>query len=512
MKLARNVGLGLANSIWTALLGLAVVPLYIKYLGIEAYGLIGFFATTQALFQILDLGMAPTINREIARSSANGRWPEMRNLLHTLAVVYWCVAGMICLAMLVAAPVISARWLKSSALDPGAIVPALRLMGLVIACRWPTGLYIGALNGLQRIDVSSGLNIAMSTIGNLGAVGVLAFISPTVGAFFLWQAGVGVVYALVLRWAAWRALGRAGGAVFDLQALKSIWRFSATMMALTFAGLALSQFDKVLLSKLLTLDAFGQYVLAGVVASALSIVIAPFYNAIYPRFSAFIAGDQTSEVRKLYRVSGRLLAAVLFPVAMVIAVAGEELIRLWTGNPHLAQTVAPLAALLALGTAIHGTNYIPYALQLAEGKTFIPLTSCFVLLAVMIPLTIALTLLYGALGGAMAWVILHVLFVVLGTWLTHRYIGRWAGFPWLAREIGIPFLICGSLGATAVYTINLTTFSTYMRLVVVFTFALGSVLATLAVSAELRSAVFAAVVAELRRLRAHDAADDAVRR
>lgn len=499
MKLARNVGVGLANSIWTAVLGLAVVPLYLRYLGIEAYGVIGFFATTQALFQILDLGMAPTINREIARSSAAGLSGDIRNLVHTLAVIYWCVAGIICVAMVAAAPVISAHWLKSSTLSHDTIVQALRLMGLVIACRWPTGLYIGALNGLQRIDVSSGINIAMITLGNLGAVCVLAFISPTVSAFFLWQAGIGVIYAMVLRWAAWRALGRPSGVAFDARALKSIWRFSATMMALAIAGLALSQFDKVLLSKLLTLEAFGQYVLAGVVASALSMVIAPFFNAIYPRFSRFIAGDQNSDVRKLYRVSGRLLAAISFPVAMVIAVAGEDLIRLWTGNLHLAENVAPLAALLAIGTALHGVMYIPYALQLAEGKTYIPLTVTFVLLAIIVPVTVSLALHYGAIGGALAWVILHALYVVLGTWLMHRFIGRWSGFPWLAREIGVPFLICCLFGLLAMYVIDSSTFSTYTRLLLVFTLAVGSVLVTFAVSSEMRITVFAAVAAELRR-------------
>lgn len=59
MSLSRNLLAGLANSIWTALIGLAVVPLYLKYLGIEAYGLIGFFVTTQALLQLLDMGLAP---------------------------------------------------------------------------------------------------------------------------------------------------------------------------------------------------------------------------------------------------------------------------------------------------------------------------------------------------------------------------------------------------------------------------------------------------------------------
>ncbi|MFA6198778.1 MAG: polysaccharide biosynthesis protein, partial [Patescibacteria group bacterium] len=76
MKLGHNLLAGLANSIWSALVGLAVVPFYLKYLGIEAYGLIGFFVTTQAVLSLLDMGMAPTINREVARCSAAGSLQE----------------------------------------------------------------------------------------------------------------------------------------------------------------------------------------------------------------------------------------------------------------------------------------------------------------------------------------------------------------------------------------------------------------------------------------------------
>src|SRR5258708_19240988 len=95
MKLGRNLLAGMANSAWTALVGLIVVPLYLKYLGIEAYGLIGFYTTTQVLLSLLDLGLAPTINREVARSSASGEFREARNLLHTLGVVYWITSALI---------------------------------------------------------------------------------------------------------------------------------------------------------------------------------------------------------------------------------------------------------------------------------------------------------------------------------------------------------------------------------------------------------------------------------
>ena len=63
MRLRENLLAGFASAIWSALLGLAVVPFYLEYLGIEAYGLIGFSVTMQALLQLLDMGLASTINR-----------------------------------------------------------------------------------------------------------------------------------------------------------------------------------------------------------------------------------------------------------------------------------------------------------------------------------------------------------------------------------------------------------------------------------------------------------------
>ena len=57
-------------------MGLIFVPVYIKYLGIESYGLIGFFASMQAWFALLDMGMTPTLGREIARFTGGSRTVE----------------------------------------------------------------------------------------------------------------------------------------------------------------------------------------------------------------------------------------------------------------------------------------------------------------------------------------------------------------------------------------------------------------------------------------------------
>ena len=137
MALSRNLLAGIANSAWSALIALAVVPLYLKYLGIEAYGLIGFFVTTQALLAALDFGLTPTINREVARCSASGNIREAGNLLHTLAVIYWAMGALIALLLAVLSPLISDYWLQSRQLPRETINHAVILMGLIIGCRWP---------------------------------------------------------------------------------------------------------------------------------------------------------------------------------------------------------------------------------------------------------------------------------------------------------------------------------------------------------------------------------------
>lgn len=450
MSLKRNFSIGLLSSVWSAFISLAVVPLYLKYLGIEAYGLIGFFATTQAVLTCLDMGMAPTINREVARYSASGEIKEAGKLLHTLAIIYWGMAVVIAILMLVLAPWIAEYWLQSKKLPLQTVSHAVMLMGLVVACRWPIGLYQGALIGAQRLTVSSSISIVMATIGNLGAIIVLAFISPSIEAFFTWQACIGLIYASIIRWGAWQVIGRTKGTRFEVDKLKSIWRFSVGMSGITVSGIVLMQLDKVLLSRILSLEDFGRYALAGVVANGLYIILTPTFNVVYPRLSALIVTNETKNLIDLYRSGTRLFSAVFFPIALAAAVFSEEILFLWTGNLSLASNTAPIASLLLIGTALNGIMHFPYALQLAYGMTRLPLTINAILIVVMIPTTTLLAFKYGAIGGAAAWTILNGIYLSIGTWFTHKSLLKGIGLTWFLFDVGVPFsismLIVGGIG------------------------------------------------------------------
>ncbi len=489
MKLGRNLIVGLSDSAWTAILGFIVVPLYLKFLGLEAYGLIGFFVAIQSVLVLLDLGLAQTINREVARCAASGNMREVRNLLHTLAVIYWCVACLIALLFFMLSPYIATYWLNSETLTQESLAHAVMLMGFVIACRWPIGLYKGALIGAQRLAVSSTVNIVMVTVGNVGVVGVLAFVSPSIEAFFVWQAIVGILYAVVIRFVAWRIIGVDDQVKIDLEGLKRIWRFSMGVAAVTISSVILTQIDKVLLSKLLSLEEFGGYALAGVLASGLYVILVPVFNTIFPRMSLLVARGDTKALVEFYRLGTRLLTATLFPVTIAAAYFSKDLIHLWTGDLTLATNISQVVSLLLLGTALNGTMIFPYALQLAYGMTRLPLMISAILAIIFVPLIFFLAKTYGAVGGALAWFSLNVVYLFFGTWLTHRFLLKGISAKWLLLDVLIPLGLSIFIVGSAGNIVQEMPYAHYVKLLLSAGLAMLACITIVMTSSQLRSIV-----------------------
>ena len=81
-RFTANIVANLLGQSWSVLVSIAVIPLYIKFLGIEAYGLLGFYMMLQGILQVLDLGLSPTMNRELARySTMSDKAGEARDLV-----------------------------------------------------------------------------------------------------------------------------------------------------------------------------------------------------------------------------------------------------------------------------------------------------------------------------------------------------------------------------------------------------------------------------------------------
>lgn len=437
----RNIAANFGGNFWTGLMGLIFVPLYIRFLGIEAYGLMGIFATLLAIFGLLDMGLGATMTREMARLSVHEeKTQDMQDLVRTLEIPYWAVGLLVSVIVILLSPFIAYRWVNAENLSPKSVKTAIMIMGLAIAFEWPISLYSGGLMGLQRQVLLNAITSVIATLRGVGAVLILWLVSPTIEGFFLWQIVVSVTHAGLMAFSLWRSLPAAAETPrFRYQLLRNVWRFAAGMTGVSVLATILMQLDKVILSRMLSLQMFGYYTLASVVAMTLYRFSGPIFSGTYPRFINLVAVGANEELTNLYHNAAQLLSVTVLPAALVVALFSQEILLLWTRSPVTVGHTHLLVSILVAGTAINGILNIPYALQLAYGWTRLAFLGNLVSVLLLVPLMIALTKWYGAVGAASVWVILNIGYILVSIPIMHRRFLPSEKWRWYSVDVGLPF-------------------------------------------------------------------------
>jgi O-antigen/teichoic acid export membrane protein len=447
-RLKSNIIANFLGRGWSAIMGLAFVPLYIKFMGIEAYGIVGFSVIIQSISNLLDMGLSSTLNRELAiLSSKEGTTQESRDLVRTLETIYWSVTVVIGLSVSAISPLLAKSWIRSQQLSPDSIQLAIALMGVVIACQFPFSLYSGGLLGLQKQVLLSGITVTMATLRGIGMILVLWLVSPTIQAFFIWQAIVSLLQTIVTAFFLWRSLPASHiPSHFRKDVWLRIWRFAASMSGISLVSVILIQADKMILSKMLTLENFGYYNLAGTVASGVTIVTSPIFSSVYPRFSQLVAQGEEVKLTVLYHKISQLLSLLVIPLSVTLSIFSKDVLLLWTGSPEIAEKTYLLVSILTISTSLHSLMNVPYALQLAYGWTKLAFYINVVAIGLLIPLMLSLTSYYSAVGAAVVWIILTSGYILIGIPLMHSRLLKREMFKWYYQDVAKPLIAAISVG------------------------------------------------------------------
>ena len=442
MSFKKNIIANFAGSVWGALISLASVPFYIFFLGVEAYGLIGFFATLQILFSILEMGLGAANQREFAKYRGGQSDKEnLSNLVRVLAVIYWVTALVVGILIVLLAPWLARNWLNIKQLSLHDTHLTIVLMGLSFAIRWPSLLYSGGLMGMQKQVPLNWIKAATDAMRGVGSVLILWLISSTITAFFSWQIIVELVNTLVLRGALRKYFPQCKG-VKDIQfkQLRRVWKFAAGMGGISILVVILMQLDKVILSRLLTLESFGYYTIAGSLSLGLTLLIRPIFSATYPKLTQLVELKDEEQIKRIYHDSCQLMSVLIVPLALVVSFFSKEVLYLWTNNLAVAEHAHSVLSILIIGTALNGIMNVPYALQLAHGWTRLTFYMNLVAVAILAPLIIVMTNHYGAEGAALVWVLLNGGYVFIGIHLMHHRLLPSEKWEWYLKDMALPVL------------------------------------------------------------------------
>jgi len=451
----RDVIANYLGSAWVALVNIAFVPLYVRYLGVEAYGLIGLFASFQTWLTLLDGGLTPTLSRELALAESGVRAPQsVRDLVVTAEMTFAAIIALIATSFLFLAPWLVDHWIRTKDLGPREVVHAFQAMGFLLGIRWLASLYRGAYVGLQRQVWFNSWSSVFATLRGVGTIAALAYLSRSVVTFFIVQSIISAVESLFLAISVRRFLPHAQrSGRFRIESVAGVWRFAAGMTILALLGLLLTQVDKLLLSKLLPLSAFGSYMVANSIAAGLYLLVAPITNVSYPRFVSQVASCDQRRLAEIYHRFAQATAVMVMPAGIVLALFANRALTLWTGSAEIGQKAAIFVSLLALGNMLHGLMHTSYTLQLAYGWTRFNIIVNAVAVVLLLPALYFGIRTYGAVAAAFLWAVLNLAYVVIATPLVHRQLLRSEMVRWYRQSVLLPG-VCAGAAASAVWILT----------------------------------------------------------
>ncbi len=490
MSLKSNILANYASQLYVTVIGIVLVPIYVSYMGAEAYGLVGFFAMLQAWFAMLDLGLSPTIARETARYRGGAMSAlAYRQLFRSLSLIFFCVAVMGGGLLWSLSEIVSTRWLKVEHLAQTEVVLAVQIMAISVALRWMGGLYRGVITGSERLVWMSGFNAVMATLRFVAVLVSMKVFGFTPFVFFVHQLVVALIEMLglflVSRWLLPRHVGQIG---WSFRPVQPLLKFGLTIAFTSTVWIMVTQTDKLVLSGILPLAEYGYFTLAVLVAGGILVISGPISSAIMPRMARLNAEGKYEELVRVYRNSTQLVSVVAGSASLTISFFSQQLLFAWTGNYELSLNAAPILTLYAVGNGFLAVSAFPYYLQYAKGDLRYHLLGNVVLVGLMIPAIIYAASTFGAVGAGFVWVVLNFVYLLIWVAYVHRKLLPGLHVSWVT--VDILYVVIPALCVAFVYQLfSSFSGSRLMSLIHVFVMALITLFISAGASSMIRPKV-----------------------
>ena len=452
--LLRNSVATFGAQLCLPLISFLLTPFFIAHLGLEGYGLMGFFAIIVTLLGVLATGVCAAVQRDIAVHAGQ---PGELAALHPLvrrAERYLAATGLAAGAgIALLAPYLATHWLRLEHVPPREVRLRLWCIAITVASAQPAYLYHSIFSGLQLFPRLARISVLLSVTGS--ACGVAAILAgASVSGFYAATAVVSVAGTLWLRRSALRLLPPprtsaepSGLRRNDLLALSAglSWNHAAA----TF----MTSCDRLVGSRVLPASSLALMNSGTTCGRILSLVAGPVVTAAAPRFWQAARQPDSGETERLLRTVSSAVLLVALTAGLPVAAFSHDVLAVWTRNATLAHAGAHLMTCYMLGAILLTTAAPLYQVQVAHaltgaaGRFHAAAAAAYPLLLWWLMRD------QGANGAGLAWMLYALLYLTAMIGITFGRILRWRSFPAYALSHAGALIaaaaICGASWFTA---------------------------------------------------------------
>ena len=416
-RLLTNTSWNLAGQLLPLLVGIAVLPLLIRTMGLDRYGFLTLVWVLVGYAGVFDFGIGRALIRVVAQRLSLGDAAGARHVAHvglTYLGIFGLAAAALC-ALLGDWAV--AEWFKL----PPELVPEARFAMWLLAASLPfvmlTAGFVSVLSAHQQFR---GMNIARALMG------VATYLGPLFVALWINRLDAVVGFVLLMRIAAaavHAALTRRGcGFAFrpalpDRETTRELFAIGGWVSLSNIISPLLTYLDRLLLSALVPIRMVAYYAAPFDLTSKAMILPYALIAAQFPDAAGVAPNSEAAQ--RMLRQSIRLLFVMIFPLVFAIVALAWPGLSLWLGADFAANAALPLQ-LLALGVLLNALAQAPAMLIQAAGRPRVMALLHLAELPLFAALLYAMTQAWGIVGTAAAAALRNGLDAIAVMWLARR--------------------------------------------------------------------------------------------
>jgi O-antigen/teichoic acid export membrane protein len=400
--LARNTIYSFLGQGIPLLIAIFAMPMLIKGLGTDRFGILTIAWMVISYFSLFDLGLGRALTQIVAERLGVKEHREIAELIWTASIlmIFLGLLGSIFVAAI-------SPWLVYSVLKiPREIqqetLNSFYLLAVSIPVVTSSAGFVGVLSALQKFDVINLVKTPLSILMFLGPLLVLPFSKSLV-------ATIGVL--VILRLFSW--LMYLWQCILSFPALNikniriqrsqisDLLKFGSWMTVSNIVGPVMVYLDRFLIGGMISVAAVAYYTTPYEVVTKLWLIPGAFVGVLFPAFSSTYINEYARTV-KLFKKGVRYIYISLFPITCFIIFFSHEILKIWLGK-DFANNGTYVLQWLAIGVFINSLSQIPFALIQGVGRPDITAKLHIVETPIYLCLVWWMIRTYGISGAAFAW-------------------------------------------------------------------------------------------------------------
>ena len=436
-SLVRNAVWNFVGQASPMLVALFTIPILIKHLGTERFGILTLIWMVVGYFSLFDLGLGRALTQLVARKLGSGDERGVPGVIWTGMGLMSAMALIGTVLALILSPWLVRSALKISVALQHETLSAFYLLAVCIPIVVSTTAFTGVLEAYQRFGIINAVRVPLGVFTFAGPLLVLPFsrsLFPVVAVLAVAR----VVNLICYGVACLRTVSGLDRRVSLRGALvKPLLAFGGWFSVSNIVGPILLYSDRFLIAHLMSASVVAYYTVPFDVVFRLVLIPGAILGVFFPAFS-YSFGQSSFRAKHLYAQATKYICAAMLPIAVAVVLFSGKGLALWLGGDFALRS-SRVAQLLAIGVFINSLGLVSQSVVQAAGRPDLTAKLHLIELPLYTIYLWSLIGTYGITGAAVAWVIRVTISTIVLAFMARRCLGTRAGHPSEKEVAQLPY-------------------------------------------------------------------------